>query len=50
MVLLEMKVVSRINNQMTDEERIALSDFTIHNNRSDLILPQIVKIITALEN
>lgn len=44
------EVLSRINNQMTDEERIALSDFIIKNNSRDLILPQIVKIIASLEN
>jgi dephospho-CoA kinase len=37
-------VESRISNQLTNEERITLADFTIHNNGDEMILPQILKI------
>jgi len=37
-------VESRIANQLSDEERIALADFTINNNGNEMILPQVVEI------
>jgi len=37
-------VESRISNQLSDEERIALADFTINNNGNEMILPQVVEI------
>lgn len=43
-------VVERINNQMTDEERMSLSDFIIKNGKSDLIIAQVLKINQILQN
>lgn len=44
------EVEVRINNQMSDVERIQLSDQIINNNRTSLITPQILKFILAIEN
>jgi dephospho-CoA kinase len=38
------QVLERMRNQMTDEERIVLSDFLIHNSEDDMIIPAILKI------
>ena len=40
----EAQVKERIKNQLSDEERIQLSDYTITNNDEELLLPQIIKI------
>lgn len=37
-------VKQRIRNQWTDEQRINMADFVIHNNDNQLIIPQIVEI------
>jgi len=34
-------VLERINKQLTDEEKIKLSNYIIHNNDKDLLIPQI---------
>jgi len=38
-------VLKKINNQMSDEEKIKKSDFVIYNNDKTLLLPQILEII-----
>ncbi len=38
-------VLKKINNQMSDEEKIKKSDFVIYNNDKTLLLPQILKIL-----
>lgn len=38
------QVEQRINNQMSDEEIIKRSQFVIHNNEEELIIPQVLKI------
>lgn len=43
-------VLSRINHQMSDEERIRLSDYIIDNNSDSLIIPQILKLVSSIEN
>lgn len=40
-------VLARINNQWTEEQRIAKSDYVIYNNVNDLIVPQVLKIIES---
>jgi len=37
-------VKSRMNNQLSDEERISLSDYTIYNDGNKMVLPQILEI------
>ncbi len=39
-----MSVLERIKNQMTDEEKCSRSDFVIHNNENDMLIPQVLKI------
>jgi dephospho-CoA kinase len=34
----------RIESQMSDEEKIKLSDFVIHNGHNDLVIPQVLKV------
>lgn len=41
-------VLARINNQWTEEQRIAKSNYVIYNNVNDLIVPQVLKIIESL--
>ena len=38
------QVKERVNNQLSDDDRIELADITIYNNENDMILPQILKI------
>lgn len=44
----EQEVIQRINNQISDEERIKLSDFIINNDDKNLILPQIFEILKQI--
>jgi dephospho-CoA kinase len=37
-------VKQRIKNQWTDEQRMELADFIIHNNDDEMIIPQIIDI------
>ena len=37
-------VENRIKNQLSDEERIELADFTIFNNGKQMVLPQVIEI------
>jgi len=43
------QVFSRINNQMSDQERESKSDFIIHNLNSDMIVDNIIQINKKLE-
>ncbi len=36
------EVLSRMKNQMTDEERVKRSDFVIHNNGLELLIPKVL--------
>jgi dephospho-CoA kinase len=38
------EVISRINNQMDDEDKIRLSDYVIYNSEHEMIIPSILKI------
>jgi dephospho-CoA kinase len=38
------QVMERMRNQMSDEERISQSDYTIRNSENDMIIPAILKI------
>ena len=38
------QVEQRIKNQMSDEEKIKLSHFVIHNDESQLLIPQVLEI------
>jgi dephospho-CoA kinase len=38
------QVLERIKNQMTDEDKIKLSDFVINNSEHEMIIPAILKI------
>ncbi len=38
------QVLERINNQMTDDERIKMSDYVIKNSENDMIIPMILRI------
>ena len=43
-------VISRINNQMTDQEREKLADAIILNDESDLLIPRILQLHNKLLN
>jgi dephospho-CoA kinase len=38
------EIKSKISSQMTDEEKIKLSDYVIYNNEKDMLLPQVLKL------
>lgn len=40
----EKEVLARIDKQWSDEEKIKLSDFLIHNDNQNMIIPQIIEI------
>jgi len=42
-------VMQRIRNQWTDEQKIELADFVIHNNNNQLIIPQVLEIDKKLK-
>ncbi len=42
------QVEQRMKNQMSDEEKIKLSQFVIYNDEEQLLIPQIIKIHKAL--
>jgi len=44
----ESEVRARMANQMTDEEKKRLADFTIDNSSNQLLLPQIINIVQIL--
>jgi len=43
-------VKSRMKNQLTDEERISLSDYTIYNDGKRMVLPQVLEIHQKILN
>ncbi len=44
------KVIARIKNQWSDEEKIKLSDFVIKNYGNNLVIPQVLAIDKALRS
>ncbi|MFV0555186.1 MAG: dephospho-CoA kinase [Mangrovibacterium sp.] len=44
------QVLDRINNQMTDDQRLALADFAISNSASDIVSTQVFKIDQILRH
>lgn len=42
------EVIQKINNQLSQEEKIKRSDYIIYNNDTDLLIPQVVKIYQEL--
>lgn len=45
----ENDVIARINNQMSDEERLALANWTIYNDGVSAVIPQVLKINDELK-
>ena len=43
-------VKNRMRNQMSDQERIKLADFTIYNDGSQMVLPQVLDIHHKMTN
>lgn len=43
------KVIERMNNQLTDEEKIPKSDFIINNDNKSMVLPQVLEIHKKLQ-
>lgn len=43
-------VKSRMNNQLNDEERIKLADYTIYNDGKQMLLPQVLNIHNKILN
>ncbi len=43
-------IKSRMNNQLSDEEKVKLSNFVIHNDNKMMLLPQILTVLQKLEN
>ncbi len=44
------EVKSRIKNQLSDEERLKLADYTIYNNGDNMLIPQILEIHKKILN
>ncbi len=44
------QVEQRMKNQLSDEEKIKLSEFVIYNDEEQLIIPQVLKIHSLLTN
>ncbi len=42
------EVIQKINSQISDEDKIKLSDYVIYNNDDDMILPQVLEIIEKI--
>lgn len=43
------QIESRMANQWTDDQKIPLADFVINNGESDMLLPQIERIISVIQ-
>lgn len=43
-------ILQKINAQISDEEKIKLSDFVINNNNEDMVLPQVLEINEMISN
>jgi dephospho-CoA kinase len=39
------QVEARMNNQWTDEQKLKLANFVIHNNETDLLVPQVLDVL-----
>ncbi len=46
----EEDIASRIKNQLPDKEKIPLADFVILNNTENMILPQVLEVLSQIEN
>jgi dephospho-CoA kinase len=46
----EEAIRARINNQWSDEKKLALADFVIYNNNNDLLIPQILTTLGDISN
>ena len=46
----EEQIKTRINNQMSDEEKIPNSDFVIVNDEKTPLIPQVLEIVSKLKN
>ena len=46
----EEAVRQRINNQMTDQEKMKLADFILENNEKNLLIPQIIELDKVLRD
>ena len=44
------EILSRINNQISQEEKEKLSDFIINNDEKELKLPQILNVLELVKN
>ena len=42
------KVYERMNNQMPEEQKVALSDFVIHNDGDSFLIPQVMNILKEI--
>lgn len=40
----EQSVINRMNKQLSDEEKLNLSDYSINNNEDELVIPQVLNI------
>jgi dephospho-CoA kinase len=40
----EQEVIAIIHNQMTEEEKVKRADFVIHNDETELVVPQVLKL------
>lgn len=46
----EAEIMSRMNNQIADEQKIPYSDFVIYNNEEAPLIPQVVNMVEQLKN
>ena len=45
----EKEIQQKIDNQLSDEEKIKLTDLLIHNSQNDAVLPQILALLNQLK-
>jgi dephospho-CoA kinase len=48
--LTRQQVSERLNNQWTDEQKMALADFLVHCDEKQLAIPQIINILQQIKN
>jgi dephospho-CoA kinase len=48
--LTRQQVSERLNNQWTDEQKMALADFVVHCDEKQLAIPQIINILQQIKN
>lgn len=46
--LSEAEIIKRIKSQLPQEEKIKRSDFVIHNNETELLIPQVISVFLQL--